>query len=79
MRLREHGSAREKATKKSPVPDRPAGYLELEDVLGQVLDTRVHVDLVPNKRGRMIVEFADLADLERIFRIVTSAAASVAD
>ena len=79
VRLREQGSTSEKATKKSPAVDRPAGFLELEDVLGTLLDTRVHVELVPNKRGRMTVEFADLADLERIFRIVTSAGASLAD
>ena len=79
VRLREQGSTGGKSTKKLPPGDRPAGFLELEDVLGQVLDTRVHVELVPNKRGRMTVEFADLADLERIFRIVTSASASLAD
>lgn len=76
VRLREQGSASTtKYAKKSPT-ERPAGLLELEEVLGQLLDTRVSVELVPNKRGRMTVEFADLADLERIFRIVTASASA---
>ena len=55
--------------------DRPAGLLELEDVLAGVLDTRVSIDFVPERKGRMIVEFADLQDLERIVRIMTVGAA----
>ena len=52
--------------------DRPAGLLELEDVLAEVLGTTVSINLVANKKGRLIVEFADLNDLERIFRIMTA-------
>lgn len=79
VRLREQGPSPATKTAKKAVADRPAGLLELEEVLGQMLDTRVSVELVPNKRGRMTVEFADLADLERIFRIVTSSAGSADD
>ena len=72
VRLREQGTPVSAKPAKKAQPDRPAGLLELEEVLGQMLDTRVSVELVANKRGRMTVEFADLADLERIFRIVTA-------
>ncbi len=72
VRLREQGTPVSAKPAKKVQPDRPAGLLELEEVLGQMLDTRVSVELVANKRGRMTVEFADLADLERIFRIVTA-------
>lgn len=47
--------------------DRPAAVLELERLLGDHLDTRVRVDLGA-KRGRVIIEFADVEDLERISR-----------
>ena len=72
VRLREQGTPVLAKPAKKAQSDRPAGFLELEEVLGQMLDTRVSVELVANKRGRMTVEFADLADLERIFRIVTA-------
>lgn len=52
----------------SAVPvDRPAGVLELEELLSDRLDTRVGVELTA-KHGRIIIEFADLDDLERIYR-----------
>jgi ParB family transcriptional regulator, chromosome partitioning protein len=43
------------------------GVLELEELLSTHLNTRVKVDL-QNRRGRLIVEFATLEDLERIYR-----------
>jgi ParB family chromosome partitioning protein len=54
----------------SPGKTKDAGLLELEQLLGDLLDTRVVVDLGPAK-GRMVVEFADLDDLERIYRAMT--------
>jgi ParB family chromosome partitioning protein len=36
-------------------------------LLADQLDTRVKINMGP-KRGRMVIEFADLADLERIYR-----------
>ena len=49
---------------------RPPGLLELEELLSTHLETRVKVQL-GGGRGRMVVEFADLADLERIYRAMT--------
>lgn len=59
------------ASAPSPAEPRPAGLYELEEVLAGVLDTRVSIELVPNRKGRLVVEFADLNDLERIFRVMT--------
>jgi ParB family transcriptional regulator, chromosome partitioning protein len=53
--------------------ERPAGLLELEDVLAEVLGTRVGIAMTPNRPGKMTIDFADLSDLERIFRIMTAA------
>ncbi|HEY3943158.1 MAG TPA: ParB/RepB/Spo0J family partition protein, partial [Acidimicrobiales bacterium] len=43
------------------------GLLELEELLSEHLSTRVKVDL-QNRKGRLVVEFATLEDLERIYR-----------
>jgi ParB family chromosome partitioning protein len=51
---------------------RPPGILELENLLSQHLDTRVKVDMGARK-GRMVIEFATLEDLERIYRAMTEA------
>lgn len=49
---------------------RPPGLLELEELLADRLDTRVSVSMTA-KRGRVSIDFADLADLERIYRLMT--------
>lgn len=49
---------------------RPAGLLELENLLAEFLDTKVGVSMA-GKRGRISIEFADLVDLERIYRHMT--------
>jgi ParB family transcriptional regulator, chromosome partitioning protein len=49
---------------------RPPGLLELEELLAAHLDTRVNVQMSA-KRGRIAIDFADLADLERIYRRMT--------
>jgi ParB family chromosome partitioning protein len=49
---------------------RPPGLLELEELLADHLETRVSVQMSA-KRGKMTVEFADLADLERIYLRIT--------
>ncbi|MCU1493461.1 MAG: chromosome segregation DNA-binding protein [Acidimicrobiaceae bacterium] len=46
---------------------RPPGVLELEELLAAHLDTRVRVDMGA-RRGRIVVDFATLEDLERIYR-----------
>ena len=56
-----------------PTPKlRPPGLLELEELLADHLDTRVQVALA-GKKGRVTIEFADLDDLERIYRRMTEA------
>ena len=49
---------------------RPPGLLELEQLLAAHLDTRVNVQM-GSKRGRITIDFADLVDLERIYRAMT--------
>jgi len=49
---------------------RPPGILELEELLSTHLDTKVKVDLGA-KRGRVTIDFANLEDLERIYRAMT--------
>jgi ParB family chromosome partitioning protein len=51
---------------------RPPGLLELEELLAEQLDTRVSINVGP-KRGRVVIEFADLEDLERIYRVMAGA------
>lgn len=48
---------------------RPPGLLELEELLSSYLDTRVRVEM-GSKRGKVVVDFATLEDLERIYRRV---------
>src|SRR5690606_22954012 len=50
---------------------RPPGLLELEELLAEQLDTRVKINMGP-KRGRVVIEFADLEDLERIYRVMAT-------
>jgi ParB family chromosome partitioning protein len=65
-----------------PMPDgappgsklRAPGLLELEELLADQLDTRVKINLGP-KRGRVVIEFADLEDLERIYRVMATSKA----
>ena len=49
---------------------KPAGLLELEKLLADFLETRVGVSMA-GKRGKISIDFADLVDLERIYRRMT--------
>ncbi|MCZ7535587.1 MAG: ParB/RepB/Spo0J family partition protein [Acidimicrobiia bacterium] len=49
---------------------RPPGLLELEELLGDYLQTRVQVSMGP-KRGKVVIDFATLEDLERVYRVIT--------
>lgn len=49
---------------------RPPGLLELEQLLGDHLQTSVSVAMTA-KHGRVVIDFADLEDLERIYRLMT--------
>jgi len=72
--------AREASGTRPPEPGRPGegapgrlrapGLLELEQLLSERLDTRVKVEMGPRK-GRVVIEFASLEDLERIYRRMT--------
>ena len=53
-----------------PVPD--ASVAELEQLLEDYLNTRVHVDL-KGRNGRIVIDFADLDDLERIYIAISQA------
>ena len=48
----------------------PPGIVELEKLLGEHLATNVSVTAT-NGRGKVLIEFADLNDLERIYRAMT--------
>ena len=54
---------------KEPGATRPAALLELEDLLSDHLDTRVSVQM-GSSRGKIVVDFADLDDLERLYRLI---------
>ena len=49
---------------------RPPGLLELEELLSDHLDTRVKVAMTA-KHGQVVIDFASLEDLERIYRVIT--------
>ena len=50
---------------------RPPGLAELEEMLGDHLDTRVKIRLGGGGRGTVTVDFAGLDDLERLYRAIT--------
>ena len=56
--------------KPSPGRLRPPGILELEELLADHLSTKVRVDMGAN-RGKVVIEFATLEDLERIYKAMT--------
>ncbi len=45
------------------------GVLELEDLLSNHLNTRVKVEMGA-KRGRVVIDFATLEDLERVYKLM---------
>ena len=52
---------------------RAPGLLELEELLASHLDTRVSVSMAgTDGKGKVVVEFGGLEDLERIYRTMTS-------
>jgi ParB family chromosome partitioning protein len=76
VRARGGGDDGEGAPTTPPAPGRklrPPGLLELEQLLADLLETRVKVEMGP-KRGRVTVDFASLEDLERIYRRMTEGA-----
>ncbi len=62
-------------TDETPAPEptttlRAPGLLELEELLSERLSTRVNVTMGA-KRGKVVIDFASLEDLERIYRAMT--------
>ena len=57
---------------------RPPGLLELEELLSDRLDTRVNVTMGA-KRGKVVIDFASLEDLERIYRAMSAPPADAGD
>ena len=59
------------AAGRAPACMRPPGLLQLEELLGDHLETRVRIKLGAGGKGTLSVEFAGLDDLERIFKRMT--------
>jgi len=59
------------ASPAGPGHPRSATFLELESILAETLDTTVRVQM-GSKKGRVLIEFANLDDLERIFHMIQS-------
>jgi ParB family transcriptional regulator, chromosome partitioning protein len=53
-------------------PGRPAGLVDLEELFSEHLETRVKIRM-RGRRGQLVIDFADLEDLERIYRVVITA------
>ncbi|MEX2294091.1 MAG: ParB/RepB/Spo0J family partition protein [Acidimicrobiales bacterium] len=54
---------------------RPPGLLELEELLAEHLDTRVKVSMASaDGKGKVVIEFGGLEDLERIYRAMAGGA-----
>ncbi len=71
--VRRRTSVPAKADRDQPSPPsvRPAALLEMEELLANRLDTRVRVEM-GRRRGRVVIDFADLDDLERIYRAMVA-------
>ena len=70
IRAREESEPVAKIARARSTKLRPPGLLELEELLGDYLETRVRISMGP-RRGRVEVDFATLEDLERIYRVIT--------
>lgn len=77
-RVRKLGEPNDTADDASPSTDpapigstRPAALLELEELLGDHLATRVRASSATG-RGKLTVEYADLEDLNRIYKAMTA-------
>lgn len=58
-------------TARTPSRLRPPGLLELEELLAESLSTRVSVSM-GTRRGKLVIEFADLEDLERLYHLISA-------
>jgi ParB family chromosome partitioning protein len=62
-------AARAQRTREGVAASRPAGILEVESRLSDILETRVRIE-TRGGRGRIEIEFADTDDLDRIWRLL---------
>ncbi len=68
-------AAGESPATEAPRRLRAPGLLELEELLADHLSTRVGVSMASgNGRGKIVIEFSGLEDLERIYRAMTEGA-----
>ena len=66
------GGATDDDTSARPVSRlRPPGLLELEELLAECLSTKVSVGM-GTRRGKLVIEFADLEDLERLYHLMSA-------
>ncbi|MEZ5408398.1 MAG: ParB/RepB/Spo0J family partition protein [Acidimicrobiales bacterium] len=65
--LRASGDRDRDRSRRGPSGAKPAPALEIERLLAERLDTRVDVSL-GGGRGRLVIEFADLDDLGRVYQ-----------
>lgn len=68
-------SERAVATRAATRSQQPAGILEAQMLLSDILGTRVRVE-GGRKRGRVVIEYADFDDLDRIVRTIEGAQTS---
>jgi ParB family transcriptional regulator, chromosome partitioning protein len=68
-RAASRGGPAEKAATVRRSDSKAASVLEIERLLADRLDTRVEVSLA-GLRGRVVIEFADLEDLDRVYRLL---------
>ena len=82
VRLRSGGAPDPEPTPEPDSPQKPVqrersstdpAFLELESLLGDHLDTRVAIAGGAAGKGKLTIEFADVADLERIYRRMVGA------
>ena len=67
-RIEEAVKQQARAPRPTPVPPaRPAAVIELEERLAERLDAKVRIDY-RGRGGRLVVRFASIDDLERIYR-----------
>ena len=59
------------SSRPAPGTTRPAAVLELERLLSEQLETSVGISLGA-KKGKIVIDYADLDDLERIYRVISS-------